>query len=314
MKAISHWTATEIKYLKENWGVLRIEDMELDRTLKGIYSKARVLGLGPNRATKKKTWVKKDLDYLMDSWGAVSIKTIAKNLNRSESAVKQKAGGLGLGPFLDAGDYITINQLMSVLRGVSVSNNGYSYTTKQWIDKGLPFKKRKVGACSFKIIYLQDWWDWAEENSTIIDFSELEPLALGKEPKWLEEKRRADIEKKLQFKSTPWTKEEDRRLRQMLNLYKYSYRELSLELKRTEGAIKKRVVDLGIKARPLRMPNHNPWTEEEIETLIDLYHKGYCHNNMPNYIPRSAQACRGKIERLIKEKQIFSRNEFRVSC
>lgn len=33
-----------------------------------------------------------------------------------------------------------------------------------------------------------------------------------------------------------------------------------------------------------------------------------------NYIDRSAQACSGKIERLIKEGVIFPRSEFRTSC
>ncbi|WP_352420755.1 hypothetical protein [Proteiniborus sp.] len=100
----------------------------------------------------------------------------------------------------------------------------------------------------------------------------------------------------------------------MLNQYKYTYREISLRLQRTEGAVKRRMLDLGVKARPLKMPNHNPWTEEEVEILIDLYHKGHCCNTMPNYIPRSAQACSGKIERLIKEGVLFPRSEYRSSC
>ncbi len=62
-------------------------------------------------------------------------------------------------------------------------------------------------------------------NSTLIDFSKMEPLALGKEPKWLEEQREADTEKRMHYKKTPWTKAEDSLLRQLLNQYRYTYRE-----------------------------------------------------------------------------------------
>lgn len=263
---------------------------------------------------KARNWTEKEIEYLMDSWGAVSMVTIAKNLGRSVEAVKLKAGRLGLGRFLDAGEYVTLNRLMSVMRGMSKSNNGYSYTIRQWIDKGLPVKRKKVNNCSFRVVYLRDWWDWAEENSTLIDFSKMEPLALGEEPAWVKEQRKADIEKRIQFKTSPWTKAEDKLLIDLLNSYRYTYRELSIRLKRTEGAIKRRVLDLGIKARPLKMPNHTPWTEAETQKLIELYRKGYTPPTMANYIARSSQAISGKIERLIKEGRLAPRSEFRVSC
>ena len=97
-------------------------------------------------------------------------------------------------------------------------------------------------------------------------------------------------------------------------MYRYTYRDLSLRLRRTEGAIKRRMCDLNIKARPLKMSNHNPWTKTETKKLIDLYHKGYSPDTMANYIPRSAQACRGKIERLIKEGILQPRSEYRKTC
>ena len=40
---------------------------------------------------KKKVWSKEDEMYLEDSWGVKSIKTIAKNLGRSENAVIVRA-------------------------------------------------------------------------------------------------------------------------------------------------------------------------------------------------------------------------------
>jgi len=261
---------------------------------------------------RKPNWTQEEIEYLCENWGQVSIKAIAGKLNRTETAVQIKAAKLNLGPFLQSGEYITLNRLMIELRGGSIA--GTKYTVNQWIEKGLPVKTKKVKNCSFRIIYLDDWWDWAERNRTIIDFSRLEPMALGKEPDWVNEQRKADIEKSLQYKKTPWTPEEDQLLKQLLNSYRYTYRELSIRLQRTEGAIKRRVIDLGIKARPIKMDNHNPWTQSEVDKLRELYHKGHTPSTMANYIDRSAQAISGKIERMIKEGTLYPRNEFRVSC
>lgn len=302
------WTVEEIEYLKNNYGKLRVKDLKLPgRTVNSIHDKANKLKLSGYR-----TWSKKDLEYLMDRWGSVSMATMAINLGRTEGAVQQKASKLGLGPFLESGDYVTLNQLFLALRGSK--HQGSTYTINQWMDKGLPVKPKKVKNCSFKVVYLRDFWDWAEMNSTLIDFSKLEKNILGVEPRWLDGQRRADQERRF-YKFTPWTPEEDAALEALLNTYQYTYRELAFRLRRTEGAIKRRMLDLGVKARPLKMSTYNPWTEEEVERLKDLYFKGHTNNTMTKYIPnRSAQACSGKIERLIKEGELAPRSEHRVSC
>lgn len=306
------WTDEEVIYLKENWNKKKIIEIaeDLNRTYTQIYYKSNKLELGPNIKEYKRKWTEKDESYLEENWGSISIVTLAKNLNRPINAIQLRAARLGLGPFLAAGEYITLNVLMNEVRG---AYHGKEYTIKQWEDKGLPIKKRRVKNCSFKVVYLNDWWEWAEMNSTLINFAKLKPLALGKEPKWLEEQRRADTEKAY-FMKTPWTESEDNQLRRLVNAYSYSYRDISLKLRRTEGAIKRRFMALDIKGRPIKANNHNPWTEDESTKLIELYHKGHTPSTMANYIDRSAQACGGKVERLIKEGIIFPRSEFRKTC
>lgn len=310
---MKNWTPEDIQFLKDNWNVIKTKEIaeSLNRTTGAIHAKAKVLNLGPNKTCKNRRWTPEETEYLEESWGRVAVKTIMKNLKRSKNAILLRVQRLGLGPFLEAGDYITLNQLLMSLYGYHA---GKEYTIKQFLAKGLPVKKRRVDSNRFSVIYLEDFWDWAEMNSTLIDFSKLEPLALGKEPDWVDDKRAADIKKRMKFKYDPWTKEEDKQLEQLLGMYKYNYRDLSLKLRRTEGAIKRRLCTLGIKARPLKMPNHNPWTEEEIAKLIELYHKGHTPSTMADDIPRSAQAISGKIERMIIEKRIFPRSEFRKSC
>ena len=62
--------------------------------------------------TRKNTkWTKEEEQYLQDNWGTLSVKTLAKNLGRSENAINVRKHRLGLGSFLENGDYITFNQL-----------------------------------------------------------------------------------------------------------------------------------------------------------------------------------------------------------
>lgn len=308
------WTEEEVKYLKEKWADKKVQEIadDINKTYNAVYMKARNLNLGPSMKGSKRLWTKEEEMYLEDNWGYISKVTLAKNLKRSMHAINVRAFRLKLGPFIESGDYITLNQLICALHGVK-KNNGKGYTIQQWIDKGLQVKNKKVQANTVKVINLEEWWDWAEMNSTLIDFSKLKPLILGKEPKWLEGQREADKENSY-FIKTPWTENEDTKLRKLLMAKKYTYREISIELKRTEGAIKRRVLDLKITLRPIRMSNHNPWAEKETDKLIELYHKGHCRNTIPNYIDRSSQACSGKIERLIREGVIYPRSEFRSSC
>ncbi len=307
------WENREVEYLKNNWNHISTKEIaeNLNRTIGSVRSKAHVLGLGEKRITPHKRWKQEELNYLMDSWGTLSIETIANKLGRTKGAVQQKASKEGLGPFLEAGDYISLNILYRALRGNPIGTGGY--TINQWTEKGLPVMTKKVKGSSFKVINLDEFWKWAEKNRTIIDFSQLEENVLGKEPEWLKDQRIAD-KKMATFKRTPWTEAEDQRLINLLREFRWTYREISEKLNRTEGAIKRRMIDLDLKERPVRMPNHNPWTQEEIGILIDLFDKGYQPDIMTRHINRSAQAIRGKIERMIKDGDLEPRSEFRKSC
>lgn len=241
-----------------------------------------------------KPWPQEDVEYLEDRWGSVSIPEIAKNLNRSVNGVKLKAQRMGLGRHIHSGDYFTVNQLFKAL------SKSYSYTIDQWLKQGLPVKKKKVVNNSFLVIYVADFWKWAEKHKMLINFSKVERNILGPEPNWVADKRKADIMAS-RYKTTPWTQEEDMLLKQMLNAYRYSYRDISIKLGRTEGALKRRMKDLDIKQRPLKADNHNPWTQEEETVLVDLWYKGYIAEAMAEKIPRSALAINGKIERMVKD-------------
>jgi len=245
-------------------------------------------------------WSKYEEDYLQEKWGAVSIATIAKNLGRSVYGVKLKAQRLGLKRFIHSGEHITLSQLCQVLK-ISYS----TWSMGKYKKLNMPVKRKKVINESVRILYMRDFWKWAEQHKMAVDFSRFEPGELGPEPMWVQDKRKADMEAKKYKRRDPWTPEEDWLLTQMLNSYRYTCREMSIRLKRTEGAVARRYNDLGLKQRPLVESKHtNHWTADQVELLTELYYMGYIAEVMAEHIPKSAKAIQGKTERLVKEGKL----------
>ena len=111
----------------------------------------------------------------------------------------------------------------------------------------------------FRVIDIDAFWKWAEDNKSILDFSRFEKYGLGAEPDWVDVKRKADY-KKLQLHgqhNAAWTKTEDDKLRYLLGKGTYTYSDLAAELRHSEGAIKRRILDLGINKKPVRCPPEN---------------------------------------------------------
>lgn len=243
---------------------------------------------------RKPNWTQEEIEFLCERWGVSPLKTIRSTLGKSENAINCKVRRLGLGAFLDNGEYITYNQLMKALRGV----NSNSYANTSWIEnRGFPIKYKKVNNCRFKIVYLKDFWKWAEDNRNFIDFSKVVRFSLGPEPDWVEDQRNADKLKRAAVKMTPWTKTEDKRLIDMLKTYQYSYNEIATALCRTEGAVVRRMSTLGLKDRPVKADNHRKWTEAEIETLEKMILQGYSSVLISEKVGRGQKAVQGMIYR-----------------
>lgn len=245
--------------------------------------------------SRKRTWGHADVTYLEEHWGKGSLPYIAKCLGRSVNAIKLKANRMGLDSHLHSGKEITFYGLCRALG----QHGNYSGYMKSWPYHGCPIRYKKVIKERFAVIDIDDFWKWGKENKHLLDFSKFEENTLGKEPSWVSKKRRADIQFK-KYKTTPWTKTDDSYLISLLNAYKYGYRELAIKLLRTEGAIKRRILDLGLKQRPVKADNHNPWIEAEIKTVLDMVEAGYRPQVIAEYIDRSALAIRGLLERTFK--------------
>lgn len=240
-----------------------------------------------------KNWTKQEIDYLQENWGTKSIKSIANNLGRSANAVKLKAGKLGLIDSRFLFDGITVSQLALAL------NTSYS-NLKYWIaDHDFPARK-KLFAVKSKVLVVNydDFWKWAESHKQLLNFARLDENLLGPEPAWVKEKRKADLSNKIKPHNEPWSKNDDARLIGLVQAYKYTYPEIAKILQRTETAVKRRLYDLGVKARPVRLNNHIKWTEIDVEILLDMYNKGYGFNAIAAKVNKSELAVRGKLERM----------------
>lgn len=241
----------------------------------------------------KKHWSAEEELYLQDRWGTVSIPAIAQKLGRSVNAVKVRAQRLGLGPVLMGGEYITLNQLLIAVTG---TNAGGNYVMKSWVEnRGLPVHTKKVVNNSFRVVYLDEFWEWAEKNRSFIDFSKMEPFALGTEPDWVEEQRKADFQAFALQRKDPWTADDDDRLRYYLKQHKYGYAELSEMLSRSTGAIQRRIQDLGIQERPIRAASDAKWTDKEFQILADGIRNGESYTQIGRLIGKSEKAIRGKV-------------------
>ncbi len=239
-----------------------------------------------------RNWTAKEYEYLQENWGRISLPTLCKKLNRTENAVLIKVSRLGLGAFLDNGEYITLNVLFKALGCKCVS--GYMMTS--WVEqRGFPLKHKKVNKNTFKVVSISDFWKWAENNRHFFDFTKLEKNALGKEPSWVDEQRKIDNAKNYNFLHSPWTKAEDERLIFLLKRHKYGYAELSEDLKRSCGAIQRRINDLGLKERPVKADNHIKWTSEQLQKVIQNIINGVSYDAMQAEIGKSAKAIQGKI-------------------
>ena len=246
-----------------------------------------------------RVWTEEEELYLQDHWGSKSVNLIAKHLKRPYGGVRRRANELGLlDPTLHY-DGITVSQLTIAL-GVSGS------TTRSWIKQhGFPAKQKIFSKKQrIYVISYDDFWEWAAEHKHLINFAKLEPLLLGKEPEWVKERRSIDRRK---FKERrPWTEKEKKQLISMVNSYQYTYPEIASRLKRPEASIKRKLLDLNIKARPLSLDKHIKYTKEELRKIINMLDKGYSFNAIADELNKdtdrkfhkSASGIRGKLERM----------------
>lgn len=245
-------------------------------------------------------WTEAETEALREGWGQLKggIPALARKLGRSVNALKIRAQRLGLGPWLDAGEWISVNQLIGIVTGV---NSGYSYTLMRWRRMGLPVSERRTVSSKWRMVRIEAFWPWAEAHRRELDFSRFEEGALGVEPSWAREKRKVDqANRALVYPhNTPWSPQEDALLRHLCERGT-DWAELDSRFRRTGGAIRRRIYDLGL-PRPADMGRRGlgmerPWRPEELETLRRMTDAGHSIDAIARKLGRTSQSVRGKRE------------------
>ena len=294
------WTPEEEQYIRDHWQTMTDNEIgaALGRSGSSVNSLRNKLGLFRRGSPPlgRKNWTSDEETYLSENWGQMTIPGIAKHLGRTTNSVIVRARRMGLGAVLDSGDYVTLNQVMKAVCG---GRSYHGYQLKSWVqDRGMPVHYKRVDKNRFRVVYLDEFWEWAEKHRSFIDFSKMEPLALGAEPDWVAEQRRKDFQAFAIQRKDPWTADEDSRLKMLLKQHKYGYAELSDILRRSAGAIQRRCTDLGLKERPVRADNHSQeakWTDADFDILADGIRNGDSYMLIGQAIGKSEKAVRGKV-------------------
>lgn len=236
------FSSEEIQFLQSNWK--RLPDKELaarlNRPVGSICTKKVALGLIGKPGRRGKDWSKEDANRLREHWGYKTVPSIAKILNRTETAIILKAKRLNLGAPTAAGELLTANAVSNLL-GVDVHT-----VTDRWIRKlGLKARKKAFrGDRKMWMIDMNDLIQWLENNQDKWSADKLEMYALGSEPDWLKQKRRRDSSRRKRT-GYKWTVAEDQAA---IRLFKkgITYEKIGEELNRTGAAVGHRISRLDV--------------------------------------------------------------------
>ena len=253
-------------------------------------------------------WREEEIQYLEDSWGVYSIPTIAKKLNRPIGGVKAKANRIGLDQHLYSGGKVTLNLVIQ-----NLGYKSYTWMAKQFLKYGCPIQNKKVNNKSFKVIEINEFWEWAKENQDILNFRYFEENSLGLEPKWVKEKRRQDrINLKKLNKNKLWTREEETLLIAKLKSYRYTCKELAEEFNRTENSILRKISKMKIPYRPVpkneKKINEIIWTNKENEKFVRLYKSGYSIKEISDILRKSEELIEERVNLLNSQYKGEKRN------
>ena len=288
------WRECDKEMIRKHYYDMPISDLakKIGRSEASVAAMACRMKMRP-----RAKWTKEEEEYMEDHWGSVSVPAIAARLNRSIDAVKVRATGLGLGSFLESGDgYITLQVLYKTLRGANNMDKSFISAAKK---RGLSIKHKKVQKSKARIVYINDFWEWAEKNKDFANLSRLPKNIFGVEPEWADKQREIDRKNSEYSRRIPWTRADDQKLKDMLATKRFTVREISLSMKRTQAAIYARIKNLRIKDHPVPTKD-KPWSEEELATLVEKYDAGYIADVISEDIDRSVYQIKKQLSRMGK--------------
>lgn len=240
-------------------------------------------------------WTDSDIRYLKMHWYTSSVKALAEGLGRTMIAVRNKSMVLGLGPQIyGGGETLSVQMINRAFHKVTVSH----ITADRMEKTGLQVRRHRFGRVNRYCVKIDEFWEWLKLNQGYFPVTKLEPLALGPEPEWVEEARRAARAYPIRNAGKPWTPHDDMLLKSMAR-NRRPIREICATLKRTENAVRAHAsMDWQIDLSYAATPERRPWTEEEKRKLIGMAKAGRCSMDIAVKLDRSERMVRVKLKEL----------------
>lgn len=186
---------------------------------------------------KRRWWTEEEISYLEESVGRIKIPTIANKLNRTPKAVTLKMKKLGINNTKLESGMITANELATACNVDFNVVNG-------WMKAGLKSSPRVTRtSMRFYFIDIENFWDWAADNKSRIDFYKVDEYVLLPEPDWVEFQRKHDYHHVPRKRHAKWTEKEDSKLLQLLRTG-MTRKEIGKELNRSVHAVTRRLYRL----------------------------------------------------------------------
>lgn len=214
----------------------------------------------------KKRWTMEEIEYLEDNWGFVTLETLVRNLQRTESGIFGQVRRLGLGKSQYAGGlFYTPNQLADILR--KCHKEIYQLCE---IGEIKVRKKRLIKERAYQIS-LDSILEFLRDNPDKWDSRNVEEYAFGIEPDWMKEKRKKDLE--IPKHHRRWTREEENQLIRYANLG-YEMKYIADIFGRTIHAIYRRTQELREQGRLKPTKRMKYWDDKEINLMLQLEKEG----------------------------------------
>lgn len=177
-------------------------------------------------------WTEEEKNYVIDNWGTLTIRYMAKKIGRTEKAL------ISFGEKNKLGSPYKVDYISTIEAGEIV---GVDQTTIiHWINEyGLKSRFKAMVKRKKYLIDLDDFRKFLRDNQHLWKACNVEEYALGREEDWLKEKRKTDSDLEIMKKGTLWSTKEEQ---EALELFKQGLnaREVSRKINRTYIACKKR--------------------------------------------------------------------------
>ena len=227
------WTEEEDQFLRDNARTKMVKEIasELGKSVHSVYKRMKVLNL---KEPAYRKWTSEEDEYLINKYGKCELDKIARILKRDKNSLMRRLHRLGKANAKECFG-ITTYELAKALK-IDVGS------VYRWInDRELPYKKAYAKERTFLVIDVQEFWDWAEENKRLINFSKIEKHVLIPEPAWVDKQRKLDFHHRPQKERQKWTKEEDERIWQLFYCQGMTYKDIGALMGRSARAVQNRL-------------------------------------------------------------------------